>query len=88
VGAQLVGIEMGGVPLSGFKHPERAIYLLGAEDSGLPQRILAARNFVAAIESLRSQSYNLAVSGSIVLVHRQFCTNGQWAESGGQSSML
>jgi len=88
VGAQLVGIEMGGVPLSGFKHPERAIYLLGAEDSGLPQRILAARNFVAAIESLRSQSYNLAVSGSIVLVHRQFCGNSHWADSSGQSSML
>ena len=88
VGAQLVGIEMGGVPLSGFKHPERAIYLLGAEDSGLPQRILTACNFVVAIESLRSQSYNLAVSGSIVMYHRQFCSYGDWAESGGQSSML
>ena len=88
VGAQLVGIEMAGVPLAGFKHPERAIYLLGAEDSGLPQRILTACNFVVAIESLRSQSYNLAVSGSIVMYHRQFCSYGDWAESGGQSSML
>lgn len=32
----LVGVEMGGRSLSGYTHPERAIYLLGAEDSGLP----------------------------------------------------
>jgi len=44
----------------------------GAEDSGLPQRILSACNAVVAIESVRSQSYNLAVSGSIVMYHRTF----------------
>ncbi len=72
VGAQVVGIEMGGVPLAGFKHPERALYLLGAEDSGLPPRVLSACNAVVAIESVRYQSYNLAVSGSIVMYHRVF----------------
>src|SRR3712207_5070677 len=29
----LVAVEMGGMPLSRFRHPERAIYLLGAEDN-------------------------------------------------------
>lgn len=29
-GAVLVGVEMGGVPLSEFSHPESCIYLLGA----------------------------------------------------------
>jgi len=70
VGAQLVGIEMGGVPLAGFCHPERALYLLGAEDSGLPPRVLSACNAVVAIESVRLQSFNLAVSGSIVMYNR------------------
>ncbi len=32
----LVCVEQGGTPLSNFAHPERAIYLLGAEDHGLP----------------------------------------------------
>ena len=40
-GAQLVAVEMGGTPLSHFQHPDLAIYLLGAEDSGLPAKILA-----------------------------------------------
>ena len=70
VGAVLVGIEMGGEPLAHFQHPERAIYLLGAEDGGLPPKILKACNSVVAIESERSQSFNLAVAGSIVMYHR------------------
>ena len=70
VGALLVGIEMGGLPLAQFQHPERAIYLLGSEDSGLPPKILAACNCVVAIEAVRSQSFNLAVAGSIVMYHR------------------
>ena len=31
-----VAVEMGGVPLKDFCHPDRAVYLLGAEDAGLP----------------------------------------------------
>ncbi len=69
-GALLVGIEMQGIPLVSFQHPERAIYLLGAEDSGLPGRVLEACNFVVSIEAVRSQSYNLAVAGSIVMYDR------------------
>jgi tRNA G18 (ribose-2'-O)-methylase SpoU len=70
VGAQVVGIEMVGAPLARFVHPERALYLLGAEDSGLSPHVLSACNAVVAIESVRSVSYNLAVSGSIVMYHR------------------
>lgn len=70
VGALLVGIEIGGLPLGGFKHPDRAMYLLGAEDTGLPEKALEASNFVVSVETVRSQSYNVAVAGSIVMYHR------------------
>jgi tRNA G18 (ribose-2'-O)-methylase SpoU len=70
VGAELVGVEIGGEPLAGFQHPERAIYLLGAEDSGLPQKALLHCNHAVSIETVRSASYNLAVAGSIVMYHR------------------
>lgn len=72
VGAQLVGVEMGGQPLSNFLHPERAIYLLGSETNGLPARILAQCNAVVALESVNKASYNVAVTGSIVLYHRLY----------------
>jgi len=72
VGAQLIGIEMGGQPLSTFRHPDQAIYLLGSEATGLPARILAQCNAVIGLESVNKESYNLAVTGSIVLYHRVF----------------
>jgi len=72
VGAQLVGIEIGGQPLSTFQHPERTVYLLGSEATGLPVRILRLCNAVVAIESVHKASYNLAVAGSIVLYHRLY----------------
>jgi tRNA(Leu) C34 or U34 (ribose-2'-O)-methylase TrmL len=36
----LIAIEMGGVALRSFRHPPRAIYLLGAEDNGLPATLV------------------------------------------------
>jgi len=39
IGAVLVGIEMDGCPLSRFVHPKQAVYLLGAEDHGLPDEV-------------------------------------------------
>lgn len=36
---QLIGIEIGGKSLSCFTHPKRAVYLLGAEDHGLPDEM-------------------------------------------------
>ena len=66
----LIGIEMGGKPLVQFHHPERAIYLLGAEDHGLPDNVLKQCNLLTSIESIRTESYNVAVAGSIVMYHR------------------
>ena len=36
-GCRLVGVEAGGTLVAGLRHPERAVYLLGAEDGGLPK---------------------------------------------------
>jgi len=74
-GAALVGVEMGGIPLSRFAHPKQAIYLLGAEDYGLPEWILDQCRFVVSLESVGMSSYNVAVAGSIVMYHRQFLYN-------------
>ncbi len=68
----LVGVEMGGRPLSGYGHPERAIYLLGAEDHGLPKHILAKCNSVVSLDAVNTESYNVAVAGTLIMYHRQF----------------
>ena len=70
VGAQLVGVEFPGQSLSQFQHPRMAVYLLGAEDAGLPQSVIDVCQFTVAIESVRQQSYNVAVAGSLVMWHR------------------
>jgi tRNA G18 (ribose-2'-O)-methylase SpoU len=69
-GACLIGIEMGGINLSGFSHPKQAIYLLGAEDYGLPENIKSICNCIVSLEAVKTQSYNVAVAGSIVMYHR------------------
>jgi len=69
-GAQLIGIEMGGEQLPHFWHPQQAIYLLGAEDHGLPPDVLAQCQYVVSIPAVRQESYNVAVAGSIVMFHR------------------
>lgn len=68
----LVGVEMGGEPLEDFAHPERAAYLLGAEDHGLPEEALAECHSVVRLNASRVPSYNVAVAGSLVMYHRQF----------------
>ena len=72
VGAVLVGVELSdrSIPLSKFNHPAQAIYLLGAEDHGLPPDIMEKCNAVVSIESVRQSSYNVAVAGSLVMWHR------------------
>ena len=67
---QLIAIEIGGKPLSSFVHPQQAIYLLGAEDHGLPKNILQACQHVIELESARTPSYNVAVAGSLVMYQR------------------
>lgn len=56
-------------PLNKFVHPERAIYLLGAEDYGIPKNILK-ENLIVQIPTEKEFSLNVAVSGSIILSDR------------------
>lgn len=66
----LTGIEMGGQTLESYTHPERCIYLLGAEDIGLPSEILDRCHYVVELSYVRLASFNVAVAGSIVMYHR------------------
>jgi len=66
----LIGVEMGGVNLEKVVHPIRSIYLLGAEDGGLPKDVLTKCQRVVSIESIRMESYNVAVAGSIIMYDR------------------
>ena len=72
VDACLVDIEIGGKPLSTFTHPARAVYLLGAEDHGLPPSVLDRCQQVVSLEAVAQPSYNVAEAGSLVLYHRCF----------------
>lgn len=67
---RLVGIEIGGKPLSRFTHPERAIYVLGAEDRGLPKPILERCSHIVTVPHVRIESFNVAVAGAIVMYDR------------------
>lgn len=70
-GAELIGVEQAdGVSrdISNFVHPERAIYLLGAEDAGIPPALLAKCQSVIHIST--PMCLNVAVAGSIVLFDR------------------
>jgi len=69
-GAMWVAVEMGGEPLETFEHPERAIYILGSEDSGLPEAVLRACHRTVSLPSARCESFNVAVAGSVVMYDR------------------
>jgi tRNA G18 (ribose-2'-O)-methylase SpoU len=77
LGALLVAVEMGGTPLARFEHPARAVYLLGAEDNGLPQRVLERCDALVSLEAVRRASYNVAVAGSILMYQRVFGAAGE-----------
>lgn len=66
----LVGIEMGGTPLPEFSHPERAVYILGAEDGGLPREVQDGCHRLVSLPSIREASYNVAQTGTLVLYDR------------------
>lgn len=69
-GSQLVGVELDdrAKALGDFSHPERACYLLGAEDNGLPDRVL--NRCVSVVRLPGDHSLNVAVAGSIVTYDR------------------
>lgn len=73
--ARLVGVEMEGEALGGFAHPRQAVYLLGSEDNGLPPHVLKLCQSIVSIEAVRTASYNVAVTGSLVMYHRLLSRN-------------
>lgn len=77
--AQLVGVELddrAGM-LGDFIHPPRAIYLLGAEDHGLPPNVI--EKCARLVRLPGEMSMNVAVAGSIVLYDRSAKTERAWA---------
>ena len=69
--AQLICVDLdeNAESLKEFKHPQRSIYLLGAEDNGISKEILKGRQTVRIL-SARNYSLNVAVAGSIVMYDR------------------
>jgi len=67
----VVAIELDdrSVPLETFVHPERCIYLLGAEDHGLPPEILD--RCWATVQLLGERCMNVSTAGSIVMYDRK-----------------
>lgn len=55
--------------LQEFNHPQKGIYILGSEDSGLPKEILESER-CRFVEIDGDSSLNVAVAGSIVLHDR------------------
>lgn len=68
----LVGVELTehAPQLHQFAHPPRAVYLLGAEDHGIPPALLAQCHQVVQIPTVRDWSMNVAVAGSIIMYDR------------------
>ena len=68
----LVGVELDpeSVPLAGFAHPQRAAYLLGAEDHGLPGVVPKRCHRLVQIEAARPWSMNVACAGTVLLYDR------------------
>ena len=71
----LVAVEMGGRNLPTFIHPERAIYILGAEDTGLPEDVLRSCSHVVSLPSVGHNSYNVAIAGALVMYDRNIKRN-------------
>ena len=65
-----VGVEIGreATPLPEYKHPDRAVYILGAEDGGLTNVAAALCRDLVVIPS--RYCLNVAVAGSIVMYDR------------------
>jgi tRNA G18 (ribose-2'-O)-methylase SpoU len=72
-GCQVVGVELDprAVPLDRFQHPRNALYLMGAEDHGLPQHVLERCHQIVQIPTPGPMSLNVSVAGSL-LMHDRF----------------
>lgn len=70
--APLVGVELDprAIPLGRFSHPERAVYLLGAEDHGLTAADRDRCHALVQVESPGLASMNVAVAGTLLMYAR------------------
>ena len=57
------------VSLTDFQHPKNAIYLLGAEDNGIPKEIYEKYQTIK-IPSVNHYSYNVSMAGTILMYDR------------------
>lgn len=66
----LIGVEMDkrAKPLAEFCHPQRALYVLGSEDDGLSEKMMARCHQLIVLPG--EYSVNVAVAGSIVMYDR------------------
>ncbi|MNG20274.1 23S rRNA (guanosine-2'-O-)-methyltransferase RlmB [compost metagenome] len=66
----MVGVELNenASDLETFEHPRRCVYLLGAEDHGLPKKAMEKCHHLVKFKS--SKSLNVAVAGTIVMYDR------------------
>lgn len=69
-GSLLVAVEnsAGAKPVRNFCHPERAVYILGSEDHGLPDSVLSEANHTVILPG--DFCLNVATSGSIIMFDR------------------
>lgn len=67
----VVAVELSekSIPLEKYSHRERCIYLLGAEDGGIPAAVLD--RCVDVVQVMGDYCYNVAVAGSIVMYDRE-----------------
>jgi tRNA(Leu) C34 or U34 (ribose-2'-O)-methylase TrmL len=66
----LVEIHPRARPLESFTHPHQAIYLLGAEDHGLPDSVLDRMPFASVVQLPGAVCMNGASAGSVLLYDR------------------
>jgi tRNA G18 (ribose-2'-O)-methylase SpoU len=66
----LVGVELveDAEDIVDFNHPKRAVYLLGAEDTGLPPEVLALCKKVVKLPG--KYSMNVSHAGSLIMYDR------------------
>jgi tRNA G18 (ribose-2'-O)-methylase SpoU len=69
-GCKLVGVELDerAQPINEFDHPDRCIYLLGAEDSGISKEALSKCHEIIQLPG--NYCMNVSVAGSIVMYDR------------------
>ena len=67
---QLIGVELtdNAVNIIDYEHPQRCIYLLGAEDHGLTKNAMGRCHDIIVLPGDRSM--NVSVAGSIVMYDR------------------